>query len=603
MPISSPNGTRVARLVVSATLLVSAGAAADREVHKVSGTAVAGSDVTWVTSSLSTHRISPDGEWIIWIQDAEVNNAHALWAARRWGGTPKRLSGTLPPGALFQTVLFSPDSKNVLYSAEQDSEDQTELYTVPLLGTAADGVKLSPPLPAGEDVLSLPRFSVDGSRIVFNTTHPGTAGHTLFSAPVDGSSPAVGLDGPFDAQGMTLNFVVAPGRVVFQRQASPSATYEIWTVPIAGGAKTRLTPPIVGSGGAMAPRLAPGGARVAFLMKDAPTQPADELWSAAVGGAAGSAVRLADVPAAGGDVYRWDFTFDGSRVVFTADREIDEKYELYSVPTNGSAPPVKLSTGLIAAGDVNDFETSPDGTTVVYSADWAFDNRAEVFSVPILGPSAAGVRLNRTLTAGETTLPGAYFDDQILYVVGDTAGTYANELRGAPYGGPASAEWPVLLAETLISGPGVVLPERSVLKADVGTPGDFELWTMKNDGSGAPESLFNPLWTNVVLGSASEATPDSVEIFFLASIADGPLHLWATRIDGQQPLPRRLSLVPESSGGVIDDQAALEATPDGRGVLYEADSEVATREELFISDALIFMADFDEEGDTSEWSE
>ena len=58
----------------------------------------------------------------------------------------------------------------------------------------------------------------------------------------------------------------------------------------------------------------------------------------------------------------------------------------------------------------------------------------------------------------------------------------------------------------------------------------------------------------------------------------------------------------EKNGQLIDEQFDLEPTPDGMGILYEADSEVPGREELFISDALIFAADFDEEGDLSEWS-
>jgi hypothetical protein len=601
--LAFPLGPALMALMALMAVAAAGAFAVERRVHKVSATAVVGSDVAWLSDS-SSRRISPDGEWIVWVQDAEVNDAHALWAARRWGGPAKRLSGTLPPGDDFEVVRFSPDSKQVLYTAQQEASERYDLYTVPLLGTVADVVKLSPPLPETESVRShTMKFSPDGSRIVFNTTHPGTSGHTLFSAPVDGSAAAVGLDGPFDDDGQTLNFVVAASRVVFQRQESTGDPYEIWSVPVAGGIKVRLTPPILGTGGAAAPNLAPGGAWVVFLLKDAPTQPADEPWSAAVLGGPGSAVRLADVPAAGGNTDDiWRFSPDGSRVVFKADRITDQKDEIFSVPTNGSSPPVKLNTGLIAAGDVHAFQISADGSTVVYAADWAVDERDEIFSVPILGPSASSVRLNRPLVAGESAIPTGPIGDVVVYAVGDAAGSAIYELRGAPLAGPASAEWPILLAQTHISAPGFIHTERLVLKADLAGPGEFELWAAKNDGSSAPNSLYNPIWDDVELGLVSGITPDSSEFFFLAAIDGGPLHLWATRADGLQGLPRRLSAEPAGNGGVIDDQFDPESTPDGFGVLYEADSETPGREELFISDALIFAADFDEEGDLSEWA-
>ena len=48
---------------------------------------------------------------------------------------------------------------------------------------------------------------------------------------------------------------------------------------------------------------------------------------------------------------------------------------------------------------------------------------------------------------------------------------------------------------------------------------------MENDGTGAPETLFNNFWTNVVLGGAFTTRPNEVEFFILASIDVGPLHL------------------------------------------------------------------------------
>ncbi|MEO7974007.1 MAG: hypothetical protein ABIU84_10530, partial [Thermoanaerobaculia bacterium] len=560
----------IAALVAS--VFAAAPATAARKVHKVSGATVVGSDVEWLDFQ-GQPRISPDGEWIIWIQDAEVNNALALWAARRSGGVPKRLSGTLAPGGVFKSAQFTPDSKRILYVSEQEGPLQFDLYSVPLLGTAADGVKINPPL-VGSHAVNSATITADGSRVVFTTSTSVAQTYTLYSAPVDGSAPPTPLDGPYSADGATSEFVIAGPRVVFGSRQAPGSPTELWSVPVVGGVAVRLSPTFAGNGEVSRLTLAPGGSRVVFRSEDAPTQPARELWSALVQGSTGSAIRIADIAIPAGDVIGWEFSPNDTRVVFIADRDVDEKRELYSVPVDGSASPVKLNTSLIAAGDVSYYDISLDGTRVAYDADWAVDERREVFSVPIAGPSAGGVRLNRNLVAGETAVLQRAWADLVEYAIADPALTAATEVRGAPLTGPASAGWEILTAATELSGPGVLTPDWTILRGDVLSPGAFELWTRSNDGSGSPNSLFSLLWGSVVLGEQSLVSPNGVEYFFLAAADGDPMHLWATKVDGSQGFPARLSPVPAGGGGVIDAVITLEMSLDGRGVLYEADSDV-----------------------------
>jgi hypothetical protein len=74
--------------------------------------------------------------------------------------------------------------------------------------------------------------------------------------------------------------------------------------------------------------------------------------------------------------------------VYTADQDVDEVYELYSVPIDASASPVKLNGPLVAGGDVLLESTStlrvqitPDGTRVLYVADQDTDEVLELYSV------------------------------------------------------------------------------------------------------------------------------------------------------------------------------------------------------------------------------
>jgi len=88
---------------------------------------------------------------------------------------------------------------------------------------------------------------------------------------------------------------------------------------------------------------------------------------------------------------------DSSRVIYRADQDTDEVFELYSVPIGGGTP-TKLNGALAAGGDVNsdlDFVVSPDSTRVIYRADQDTNDVFELYSVPIDGGTPT--KLNGTL--------------------------------------------------------------------------------------------------------------------------------------------------------------------------------------------------------------
>ena len=72
------------------------------------------------------------------------------------------------------------------------------------------------------------------------------------------------------------------------------------------------------------------------------------------------------------------------------------------MPANGPAgAAVSLLGSLATGGQVVSLAISPDSQRIVYVADKLVDERLEIFSVPTAGPAASGVRLNATFgTAG-----------------------------------------------------------------------------------------------------------------------------------------------------------------------------------------------------------
>jgi hypothetical protein len=134
---------------------------------------------------------------------------------------------------------------------------------------------------------------------------------------------------------------------------------------------------------------------------------------------------------------------DSSWLTYVADQEVDERFELYAVPLDGSQPPVKLNAPLVANGDVsrdgNGVRISADGARVVYLADQDSgpNVRLGLWSAPSDGSSSAA-------------------------------------LLAAPLGGQQGV-WPGFV---------IVARENAVLfLADLAVNGQLELWLAPLDGS------------------------------------------------------------------------------------------------------------------------
>lgn len=99
-----------------------------------------------------------------------------------------------------------------------------------------------------------------------------------------------------------------------------------------------------------------------------------------------------------GDVRDFASSPDARRVAYLADRDADERVELYGVSANGGAS-VRLNGALVANGDVTDFAFTPDSAAVVYLADQEVDEQFELWRVPAVG--GAAVRLTALGASGK----------------------------------------------------------------------------------------------------------------------------------------------------------------------------------------------------------
>jgi Tol biopolymer transport system component len=389
------------RVFLAPLSVLALGASAEAQKFKLNAPLTGGADV-------ALHRLSPDGSRVVYVVDLDssTSGADEVYSRLLVPGAPAiRISAPLVQGGyILAGVNFSCSASRAVYVASQDTQGDFELYSAPLDGSSSP-VKLNGPV-GSLDVIRH-AISPDGSRIVFllgdNPFGNGYEGRGLFSAALDGQSGPLALS-QSSTDDIEEDFELTPdgARVVF-RVTPFSGSSQFYSVPVDGSqAPVAL---LVNGIGAFHPYgVSPDGERLVAASVDG-------VYSAPVSG--GSAPTLLSGPFLNGHGVGHPFqpiaplllSPDSSRVVFLSDHGTDGVFELYSVPVDGSAPESKLNGPLPAGGDVYQFEISSDSSRVVYRGDQMSDGVFEVFSVPIAGGQA--LRIN------EPFVPGGDVGDQV----------------------------------------------------------------------------------------------------------------------------------------------------------------------------------------------
>ena len=425
-------------LIFSLILLLAGNVWAALINTKLNGPLTAGGDV-------NAFRISPDGNRVVYNADQDTDGVIELYSRPLDGsGSIAKLNGPLTLGGGAWSFTISPDSSRVVYRAAQDTVGVDELYSRPLDGSGSI-VKLNGPLPFSWSVESL-QISPDNSRVVYTISQKDeygrVVGRELYSSPIDGSGPAVKLNGPLPLYGTVNFFAISPdsGRVVYSANVVGGGDHELCSSPIDGsGSAVKLYGTLPSDWAVEHFAISPDSSRVVYRARMSGSS-ASELYSKPIDGS-GPAVKLNGTLPLYGAVYAFLISPDGSRVVYSADQDTDNVMELYSSPLDGSGSSVKLNGPLTPGGNVNYnyFAISPDSSRVVYSADQDTHGVIELYSSPLDG-SGSSVKLNGPLTPGGGLFPQFAFtpdSSRVVYsAIQDTVGV--SELYSRPLDGSGS---------------------------------------------------------------------------------------------------------------------------------------------------------------------
>ncbi|HEX6883957.1 MAG TPA: hypothetical protein VF530_11295, partial [Planctomycetota bacterium] len=153
-----------------------------------------------------------------------------------------RLNPPLPAGPVgnFPTFRVSPDGTRVAYLVDQEVDGQFRLYSVPTDGSQVFSA-LTAPLPAGAQVWPDFRISPDSEHLIFLTDAADVGTFELYSVPLAGGAPAVRLNGPLSsgngfalAFGDPAPFVLAGERVAYALDQEVAGRFELYVAPASG---------------------------------------------------------------------------------------------------------------------------------------------------------------------------------------------------------------------------------------------------------------------------------------------------------------------------------------------------------------------------------
>lgn len=364
-------------------------------------------------TSANYTQFSPDNTRLAFRGDFMTDTVEELWVVDLTGpqpAPPQRVNGAMIALDDVGAFSWSPDGRFITYQADGDADAVIDQYVVDVSGAVpGPAMRVSGAMVNGGDVgVDDFGWSPDSNRLFYVADQEIdnvfyiyvstlTAGAFPVATRVNQDLPAASDVDPAGAA-----FTGDSARILYTADATVGVE-ELWMVDLSGatpGAPVSLAAPIQAAGDVVPAQtdVSPDGVWVSFVA-DRVTEGANELWLVDVSGPTPSApVRISDALVSGRGVLFASWSPDSTRLLYLADRDIDEVDELFMVGVGGVAPvtPVKVNPSLpanrlVVNNDSNGFLWSPDGSRVAYRADPNVDGDYELFVAPVdeTGPGPA----------------------------------------------------------------------------------------------------------------------------------------------------------------------------------------------------------------------
>jgi Tol biopolymer transport system component len=291
-------------------------------------------------------------------------------------------------------------------------------------------------------------------------------------------------------------------------------------------------------------------------------------------------VKLNGALPANGTIYRASFSPDGTSVLYHADQDTQGVVELYIVPAGGGTP-LKLNGALQPGGQVYelDVDFTPDGSHVLYTAEQDTDDVVDLYRVPITGGQAQKLNGAHDLNVLPTDASLSPDGSMVTYSAREFVGF--QELYIASTTGEGAMKLVSHNGGFLEFTENIFSPDGShvLLISDLDTPEQSELYTVPVTG-GTPVKLNVPVVPGTLLRlSDVRFTADGSHVLY-RTIADGESgrDLFVVPVTGGPSVKLNGTLLPN---GTVDTDFVI--SPDGNDVLYVTSQDVADQNDLYLA--------------------
>jgi Tol biopolymer transport system component len=343
--------------------------------------------------------LSPDGARLAYAADQDTNGVFELYVVSVANpGSSQRLNPTLVSGGGVTTGFsFSPDSASVLYAAEQDVAGQAELY---LVNVAAPGIsaKVNSPFPSFTGLRTGAKFSPDGNWILYAADQDVDDVSELYVVATTNPGASTKVNPPFTGDSDVCRWDFSPDSLSIAYCADQDTvdTIELYLVPL-GGVASKVNAPIVAGG-----EVSPGfkfSSDSSFLMysADQDTLGIHELYRVEVH-APGVSQKISGPTISLGDVFDFRIRPDDMAVVYRADQDTNTILELYQVELDAPEVATKVHPAL-AGADTFPYDYSADGSRIVYIANQNGTDTTDLYQVEV-GSLGTSARVNSALSSG-----------------------------------------------------------------------------------------------------------------------------------------------------------------------------------------------------------
>jgi Tol biopolymer transport system component len=351
-------------------------------------------------------QISPLGDCVLYRADQEIDDVFELYLVSLENpGATVKVNGLLVGGGdVTSSFLFSPDGTQVAYLADEDTNEEYELFLVNL-SIPGFSANLSGPLVSRGDVYSGFTFIPDGSAVVYLADEESDGVNELFIVETGVPGYSTKLNEMLVGGGDVLSgFVVTPAgsEVVYQADQRADNVFELYLVDLTiPGISTTLSSPMPAGRDVLGEFvISPAGDKVAYLA-DQDIDNVFELYVVELN-TPGVSYKINRNPTTNGDVVASGFRFspDGGALAYVADEDYNDLIEFYLVELAFPAISTKLNSPLVPGGDLTTvFRFTPEDSQLIYLADQDEDEVFEIYRVDITDPGYS-VKMNSPLIAG-----------------------------------------------------------------------------------------------------------------------------------------------------------------------------------------------------------